>query len=164
MKKGLPIEMGSAMNRRSFLRGGTGAILAFTRSGEVAKALERNTTGASPAAHPQNCIFVSATGDDKSSGTISRPLKSFQAAQAAVRNLKKENSGTISVYFRAGTYYLPDTIVFTPADSGKTGAPIILRTLSRRAGSAKWWESLVPQMDAIPRCDHEDLRLIRNDD
>src|SRR6266700_2333656 len=113
------------MNRRSFLRGGTGAILAFTRSGQVAKALERNTTGASPAAHPQNCIFVSATGDDKSPGTISRPLKSFQAAQAAVRNLKKENSGTISVYSRAGTYYLPDTIVFTPEDSGKTGEPII---------------------------------------
>ncbi len=113
------------MNRRSFLRGGTGAILAFTRYGHVAEALERNTTGASPAAHPQNSIFVSATGDDKSPGTISRPLKSFQAAQAAVRNLKKENSATISVYFRAGTYYLPDTIVFTPEDSGKTGEPIL---------------------------------------
>src|SRR2546428_4339249 len=113
------------MNRRLFLRGGAGAILAFTRSGQIAEALERHTTSASPAAHPQNSIFVSATGDDKNSGTIARPLKSFQAAQAAVRNLKKEHSGAISVYFRAGTYYLPDTIVFTPADSGKTGVPII---------------------------------------
>jgi len=113
------------MNRRSFLRGATGAILAFTRSGQIAEALERDTAGTSPAAHPQNSIFVSATGDDKNPGTISRPLKSFQAAQAAVRNLKKGHSGTISVYFRAGTYYLPDTIVFRPEDSGKTGAPII---------------------------------------
>src|SRR6266702_8338576 len=113
------------MNRRSFLRGGTGAILAFTRPGQIAAALERDTTGTSPAIHPQNSIFVSATGDDNSPGTISRPLKSFQAAQAAVRNLKKENPGTISVYFRAGTYYLPDTIVFTPEDSGEAGAPII---------------------------------------
>src|SRR5258708_468883 len=113
------------MNRRSFLRRGAGAILAFTRSGQIAGALERDTAGASPAAHSQNSIFVSTTGDDKSPGTISRPLKSFQAAQAAVRNLKKESSGTISVYFRAGTYYLPDTVVFSPGDSGKTGAPII---------------------------------------
>jgi hypothetical protein len=113
------------MNRRSFLQGGTGAILAFTQSAQVAEALGGNAIGGSPAAHPQNSIFVSATGDDKNPGTISRPLKSFQAAQAAVRNLKTENSGTISVCFRAGTYYLPDTIVFTPEDSGKTGAPII---------------------------------------
>ena len=114
----------SAMNRRSFLRGTTGAMLAFTRSGQIAQTLERATTGASPAVH-QNSIFVSATGDDSSPGTISRPLKSFQAAQAAIRSLKKENSGTISVYFRAGTYYLPGTIVFTPEDSGRTGATII---------------------------------------
>src|SRR5207245_3713895 len=104
---------------------GAGAILAFTRSGQIAEALERHTTSASPAANPQKSIFVRETGDDKNSGTIARPLKSFQAAQAAVRNLKKEHSGAISVYFRAGTYYLPDTIVFTPADSGKTGVPII---------------------------------------
>src|ERR1700675_571685 len=101
------------MNRRSFLRGASGAILAFTRSGRIAEALERDTAGASPAAHPQNSIVVSAAGDDKNPGTISRPLKSFQAAQAAVRNLKQEHSGTISVYFRAGTYYLPDTFVFS---------------------------------------------------
>jgi hypothetical protein len=113
------------MNRRSFLRGATGAILAFTRSGQIAEALVRDTTGDSPAAHPQNSIVVSATGDDTNPGTISRPLKSFHAAQAAARNLKKEHSGTISVYFRSGTYYLPGTIVFTPEDSGKTGAPII---------------------------------------
>ena len=113
------------MNRRSFLRGTTGAMLAFTRSGQIAQALERDITAASPAVHPQNSIFVSATGDDSSPGTVSRPLKSFQAAQAAIRNLKKENSGAISVYFRAGTYYLPDTIVFTAEDSGRTGAPII---------------------------------------
>ncbi|MFI5224046.1 MAG: PDZ domain-containing protein, partial [Nitrospirales bacterium] len=113
------------MNRRSFLRGATGAILALTRSGQVAEALEHDTTGALSSAHPQNSIVVSTTGDDRNPGTISRPLKSFQAAQAAVRKLKKEHSGTLSVYFRAGTYYLPDTIVFTPEDSGKTGAPII---------------------------------------
>jgi hypothetical protein len=100
-------------------------MLAFTRSGQIAHALERDTTRASPAVHPQNSIFVSATGDDSSLGTVSRPLKSFQAAQTAIRRLKKENSGTISVYFRAGTYYLPETIVFTPEDSGRTGAPII---------------------------------------
>ena len=113
------------MDRRSFLRGSSGAILTFTRPGKIAAALEPDTSGISPAVHPQNSIFVSTTGDDQNPGTISHPLKSFQAAQAAVRSLKKENSGTISVYFRAGTYYLPDTIVFTPQDSGKTGAPII---------------------------------------
>src|SRR5260370_379609 len=70
-------------------------------------------------------ILGSTAGDDQNPGTISRPLKTFQAAQSAVRELKKHNSGTISVYFRAGTYYLPNTIVFTREDSGEAGAPII---------------------------------------
>ncbi len=38
----------SAMNRRSFLRKATVAILAITRSGQIAEALDRDTTGASP--------------------------------------------------------------------------------------------------------------------
>src|SRR6266446_1095407 len=143
------------MNRRSFLRGTTGAMLAFTRSGQIAQALERDTTGASPAVHPQNSIFVSATGDDSSPGTVSRPLKSFQAAQAAVRSLKKENSGTISAYFRAGTYYLPDTIVFTPQDSGKTGAPIIYAPYPGEqvllSGGSRLSPKWVPHRDGILR-------------
>jgi len=141
------------MNRRSFVRAGAGAILAFTRSGQIVEALEHDSSSVSPAKHPMNSIFVSANGDDNSPGTISRPLKSFQAAQVAVRNLKKENSGTISVYFSAGTYYLPDTIVFTSKDSGSNGAPIIYAPYPGEqvllSGGSRLFPKWVPYRDGI---------------
>lgn len=62
-------------------------------------------------------IHVSPTGDDGNSGTADRPLRSFAAAQQAVRTAKGE-----TVLFHAGTYYLRGTIVITPEDSGTTYA------------------------------------------
>lgn len=113
------------MDRREFLWEATGAYLGLTTSWKIVAPLAREPLdGPSPGDLTQS-IFVSTAGDDQNSGTISRPLRTFQAAQSAVRELKKHNSGTISVYFRAGTYYLPNTIVFTQEDSGEAGAPII---------------------------------------
>ena len=113
------------MDRREFLWEATGAAVGFTTSGKIAASLAREPLDAPSPGDPTQTILVSTAGDDQNPGTISRPLKTFQAAQSAVRELKKHNPGTISVYFRAGTYYLPNTIVFTPEDSGEAGAPII---------------------------------------
>ena len=113
------------MDRREFLWEATGAAVGLTTSGKIAASLMREPLDAPSPGDPAQSILVSTTGDDQNPGTISRPLKTFQAAQSAVRELKKHNPGTISVYFRAGTYYLPNTIVFTPEDSGEAGAPII---------------------------------------
>ena len=72
----------------------------------------------------QNVICVSLTGNDSNPGSITAPLRSITAAQAAVRRLKGTAAGSITVYFRSGTYYLPETVVFAPEDSGEPEAPI----------------------------------------
>jgi len=69
-------------------------------------------------------IYVSPTGRDTNPGTRERPLASFAAAQAAVRREAGRSSGPINVWFRAGTYYLPETVVFTPSDSGSERTPV----------------------------------------
>ena len=58
-------------------------------------------------------IHVSPTGDDANPGTADHPLRTFAAAQQAAR---KTDAPT--VLFHAGTYYLPETVVLTPLDSG----------------------------------------------
>jgi hypothetical protein len=67
-------------------------------------------------------LFVSPTGNDAGPGTKARPLKTFTAAQAAARKLKSKTP--VTVWFRAGVYYLPDTAVFTAADSGSKLNPV----------------------------------------
>ena len=113
------------MDRREFLWEATGATVGLTVPGKIAAAFAREPLDAPSPGDPTQSIFVSAAGDDQNPGTISSPLKTFEAAQSAVRELKKHNPGTIFVCFRAGTYYLSNTIVFTPEDSGEAGAPII---------------------------------------
>jgi len=71
-------------------------------------------------------IHVSPTGNDSHPGTAERPLRTFAAAQQAARSHEAD-----TVVFDGGTYYLNDTVVLTPADSGKTyraapGATVVL--------------------------------------
>ena len=68
-------------------------------------------------------IYVSPNGNDAGPGTRSRPLRTFQAAQQAARKLTPR--APVTVWFRGGTYYLPDTVVFTEQDSGTVGAPVV---------------------------------------
>lgn len=56
---------------------------------------------------------VSPSGDDANPGSRIQPFRTLARAQSAVRAAK----GGV-VLLRTGIYYLPDTLVFTPADSG----------------------------------------------
>jgi hypothetical protein len=69
-------------------------------------------------------LYVSPAGDDSNPGTSARPLRTFDGARKAVRKLKTTAKGPISVLFAGGTYYLPDTVVFTAEDSGTAERPI----------------------------------------
>lgn len=69
--------------------------------------------------------FVAPNGNDKASGTIAKPFASLARAQAEAR--KVAGKTPITVYLRAGTYYLTEPLVLTSADSGKKGAPIVYR-------------------------------------
>jgi PDZ domain len=113
------------MKRRTFVCTAAGAIVDLYHSLGNAHALGADIPGTARVGSADGCIFVSPNGDDRNPGTALEPLRTLHAAQLAARELKKRRSGELSVYFRAGTYYLPETVVFTPADSGAQEAPMV---------------------------------------
>lgn len=70
--------------------------------------------------------YVSPNGSDLWSGTLPAPnanhndgpFATFDHARAFVRTLDKAGLSRVNVQFRAGTYFLPATEMFTAADSG----------------------------------------------
>ncbi len=65
--------------------------------------------------------YVDNNGSDSNKGSKKAPFKTIQKAQEAVRSLissGKLPSGGAKVYLREGTYYLYDSLVFGPEDSG----------------------------------------------
>ena len=70
-------------------------------------------------------IYVTPTGHDSNLGTASAPLKSLAAARDAARTYA--GKGAVTVHVADGTYYLPETLVFTPEDSGSARYPVIYR-------------------------------------
>ena len=63
--------------------------------------------------------FVSPSGDDANPGTLERPFATLQRAQQAAREKPR------NICLRGGTYYLPETLVFTEQDSGTKDAPVV---------------------------------------
>jgi hypothetical protein len=116
------------MNRRTFVCTAAGAIVDLCHGLRNAHAMSARTSGAAGLGNADSSIFVSPNGDDGNRGTASEPLRTFHAAQLASRELRKQKSGELSVYFRGGTYYLPETVVFTPADSGAEERPVVYRS------------------------------------
>ena len=68
-------------------------------------------------------LYVSPTGNDSAAGTLTAPLATFAAARDKADQLKAGNT-PVTVYFRAGTYYLSAPVVFGPSNSGTAQAPI----------------------------------------
>jgi len=68
-------------------------------------------------------IYVATTGSDSNPGTLAKPFATFQRAQQAARPAAGREAVTIIV--RAGTYYLPDTLVFSAEDSGTKASPVV---------------------------------------
>jgi membrane-associated protease RseP (regulator of RpoE activity) len=67
--------------------------------------------------------YVSPTGNDTNPGTLAQPFATLQRAQQAARKVAGREAVTVEV--RAGTYYLPETLVLTGADSGAKAAPVV---------------------------------------
>jgi hypothetical protein len=65
--------------------------------------------------------YIAPDGNDANSGTLEKPFASLQRAQAALR----QKPG--AVLLRGGTYYLPETLVFTAQDSGTKDAPVVFQ-------------------------------------
>ena len=68
-------------------------------------------------------IFVSPKGSDANPGSKDKPFASLAKAQSAARSAK--TAGAVTVFLSGATYYLPETLVLTPDDSGSAQAPIL---------------------------------------
>ena len=77
---------------------------------------------------------------------MTQPFASLGRAQQAVR----KKPGT--VFLRGGTYYLPETLVFTSADSGTTNAPTVFQA----------YRGETPVISGGVRLDHLDWRPYKN--
>lgn len=66
-------------------------------------------------------IYVSVKGNDHARGTRNQPYASIKKAQLEARKIK----GKVTVYLLEGTYYLSESITFTPADSRKSGEELV---------------------------------------
>ena len=79
------------------------------------------------AAATQMSFYVSPTGNDNNSGTISAPFKTIERAQDAIRKMNSSMTGNIIVYLREGMYSLDSTLTFKKSDSGANGFRIIYK-------------------------------------
>ena len=79
---------------------------------------------APPTAHAEMVIHVAPTGDDTNSGTAEKPVRTPLGARNLVRTVKAKSLEPITVRFAPGTYYLADTFLLGPEDSGTEKAPV----------------------------------------
>jgi hypothetical protein len=98
----------------------------FTRR-QAMRTLSGATASFAAAAAPARVVstaevFVSPNGVDTNVGSKARPLKTFAAAQRAAGKVKSKMS--VTIWFRAGVYYLPETVVLTTEDSGTKLNPV----------------------------------------
>ncbi len=85
-----------------------------------------------PAPGSSRELHVAPGGNDSNPGTASAPLRTLAGARDAARKVKGREPVTVIV--ADGVYYLPETLVFTPANSGRKDAPIIYQ--AAREGGA----------------------------
>ncbi|MBI3867449.1 MAG: PDZ domain-containing protein [Verrucomicrobia bacterium] len=75
---------------------------------------------------------VATDGNDADPGTKEKPFATLQRAQQSAR----QSSGAgkaVRVILRGGTYYLPETLMFTSIDSGSKDAPVAYQAFEGEA-------------------------------
>ena len=67
--------------------------------------------------------YVAPGGNDADPGSLAKPFATLQRAQQAAR--KAAGREAVTILIREGTYYLPETLVFTAGDSGTKAVPVV---------------------------------------
>jgi len=76
---------------------------------------------------PDTTLYVAPAGNDQNAGTAEHPLATLAAARDRLRSEEVSRQAPRTVIVRGGTYYLPETLVFTAEDSGSADAPVVYR-------------------------------------
>ncbi len=96
-------------------------------------------------------LYVSPTGSDSNPGTKEKPLATLGRAVAKVR--PHAGKAPITVHFADGVYYLPETVVFSPEDSGSKKNPMVYKAVNEGgavlSGGAKLNLKWKPYKDGI---------------
>ena len=83
-------------------------------------------------------FYVAVNGDDKNEGSINAPWQTITRAQSFIRKLISDGvlpAKGVTVWLRGGRYPLPSSLLFTSADRGTPGKPIIYRAFQHEAVS-----------------------------
>src|SRR6478752_3516055 len=99
--------------------GGRSAAAGATSIGGSSGAGTGGAAGAGGA--PDKGYFVSPTGSDDASGTLSAPFKTLTKARDVVRTVNTNMTDDVHVYLRGGIYDIMAAIAFGPQDSGTNG-------------------------------------------
>lgn len=80
-------------------------------------------------------LFVAPNGNDTNPGTKDRPLATLGRARDLIRQQRQAGTmkESVTVNLRAGTYYLPETLVFDSQDSGSAQAPVVYQAFGGEA-------------------------------
>jgi len=73
-------------------------------------------------------IFVAPSGNDNHQGSQQAPLQSLQAAQQLAKQYVGKEA--VMVHVANGIYYLPETLTFTPSDSGSKRFPVTYKAIN----------------------------------
>jgi hypothetical protein len=82
-------------------------------------------------------LYVSPDGNDGNPGTRSQPLQTLQGARDRVRNMDKSRRQDILVLFKAGDYFIENTVRFGGEDSGSSSCRVIYKNWGEK-GSAQF--------------------------
>jgi hypothetical protein len=106
---------------------------------------------------PRTTVYVAPEGNDANQGTAASPLATLQKARAVAREMKNKARGPIDVLLLPGTYYLGESLVFGPDDSGSELAPITYRAVKEGSvilsGGARLTCAWRPYKNGIFVCD-----------
>ena len=74
-------------------------------------------------------IYVSPSGNDLNPGTLEKPVASLTAARDLIRTMRQQRALTDTIYVEVtpGEYFMEQSLVLSPSDSGTEQSPVVFK-------------------------------------